>query len=95
MGFTFSDTLKIILANYINVTVIWLMISCLVLYCNVENQGSVTVENKHLIVQVVICVSEKSKTPWKLLKFRYNESISSEVHYKLFLRWCSCVNFIK
>lgn len=95
MRFTFSDTLKIILVNHINVIVIWLMVSYLVLYCNVENQGLVTVENKRLIVQVVICASEKSKKPWKFLKFRYNESISSEVHYELYLGWCSCVNFIK
>lgn len=72
------------------------MVDCLVLYCNVENQGLITVENKRLIVRVVICVSEKVKNPGNYSnEFRYNESISSELHYKFFLGWHSCVNFNK
>lgn len=73
LWFTFSDTLKIILAKHINVIVSWLMVDCLVLYCNVENRGLITVENKRLIVRVVICVSEKVKNPGNYSnEFRYN-----------------------
>lgn len=49
------------------------MVDCLVLYCNVENRGLITVENKRLIVRVVICVSEKVKNPGNYSnEFRYN-----------------------